>query len=174
MPRVLGIDPGSLLTGFGCVESADPAGFRPKLVDAGLIRLKREWRLPDRLLQLHEDLTGIIRDLKPEVIAVEALFTHYQKPAPVIVMGHARGVILLAAKQAGAPLVELRPAAVKKATTGFGNARKAQMQQAVALEFGIAPPKPADIADALAVALCAIRRGSVLEATAGLIGRGHS
>lgn len=158
MPRVLGIDPGSLLTGFGCLEPDPRAPGGARVIDGGVIRLKRGASLSERLYQLHEDLTGIIRELRPDLIAVEALFTHYQKPAPVIVMGHARGVILLAAKQASLPLTELRPAEVKKAVTGFGNAKKPQIQRSIAAELGVELAGPADVADALAIALCALRR----------------
>lgn len=159
--RVLGIDPGSLITGFGCVESRVPAraGCDAALVDGGVIRLNRSWPLAQRLVQLHDDVQGLIAELKPDLIAIEALFTHYQRPAPVIVMGHARGVILLAATRAAVRTIELRPAEVKKATTGHGQARKPQMQRAIAQELGLADlPKPADVADALAIALCALRR----------------
>lgn len=164
--RVLGIDPGSLITGFGCVESRAAArtGGDASLIDGGVIRLNRAWPLAQRLVQLHEDVRSLIAELKPDLIAIEALFTHYQRPAPVIVMGHARGVILLAATQAAVPTVELRPAEVKKATTGHGQARKSQMQRAIAAELGMTDvPKPADVADALAIALCAMRRRARLS-----------
>lgn len=168
--RVLGIDPGSLITGFGCVEGeARGAGVARvggaedvRVVDGGVIRLKREWVLADRLVQLHEDVRGLLSTLKPDVMAVEAIFTHVERPASVIVMGHARGVILLAARQASVPIRELRPAEVKRAIAGHGQAKKAQIQRAIAAELGLdTESAPADMADALAVALCALRRARV-------------
>lgn len=118
------------------------------------------WSVADRLVELYADVQGLIARLKPDLVAVEALFTHYDRPASVIVMGHARGVILLAVRQASLTLVELRPAEVKKSICGHGQAKKGQIQKAVATELGLdALPKPADVADALAIALCAMRRG---------------
>lgn len=159
--RVLGIDPGSLVTGYGCVEAtrAGRGGADAALVEGGVIRLSRSAALGDRLVQLHADLRGLIANLRPGLIAIETLFVHHQRPSAVIVMGHARGVILLAARQAGVAVVELRPAEVKKATAASGRAGKGQMQRAVAQDLGLSEaPRPADVADALAVALCALRR----------------
>ena len=94
-----------------------------------------------------------------EVVAVEMLFAHYKHPTTAIVMGHARGVLLLAVRRAGLRLMELRPTMVKKSLTGHGHAHKAQMQRAIQVEFGLAAlPEPSDVADALAIALCASRR----------------
>lgn len=130
------------------------------VVDAGVIRLNPRWSVADRLVELYADVQGLIARHKPDLIAVEALFTHYDRPSSVIVMGHARGVILLAARQASLALVELRPTEVKKSICGHGQAKKGQIQKAVMTELGLdALPKPADVADALAIALCAMRRG---------------
>lgn len=171
--RVLGIDPGSRVTGYGCVERARP-GAEPTLVEAGVFRLgsdpearrlaRVEGRdappLSVRLAELERDLVGLLERLSPAVVAVEALFAHYKHPATAIVMGHARGVVLLAAERAGASLVELEPALVKKAMTGSGRASKDQVQRAVQGAFGLdEPPDPPDVADALAVAWCAAQRG---------------
>ncbi|MEL7472419.1 MAG: crossover junction endodeoxyribonuclease RuvC [Planctomycetota bacterium] len=167
--RVLGVDPGSRVTGYGCVDIARP-GAKPELVEAGVIRLgadpdsrKRAREagldrvpLPERLVELERDLSALIERLAPATVAVEALFAHYRHPATAIVMGHARGVVLLAVQRQGADLVELEPATVKKAVTGSGRASKGQMQSAVQAVFGLdEPPEPSDVADALAVALCA-------------------
>lgn len=171
--RILGIDPGTRITGFGCVEFPAPArgpiGVRARrtgatlagevLVDAGVFRLKATLPLDQRLMELEADLVGVMAELKPDVLAVEALFTHVDHPATALVMAHARGVVLLAGRRAGLTLVEVRPAEVKKAIAAHGRAGKDQMQRAVQAEFGLAePPRPADVADALAVALCAGRR----------------
>ncbi len=112
-----------------------------------------------RLVELDRDFRDALERLKPEVVAVESLFAHYKHPTTAIVMGHARGVLLLAIQQAGCRLVELKPNEVKKSLTGHGHASKAQMQHAVQSIFGLAePPDPPDIADAIAIALCASTR----------------
>lgn len=176
MTRVLGIDPGLRITGYGCVEAigtvatrggrlsaAPPTGVsrdgRARLVEAGVMRLDTEGTISDRLVELETDLLGLLERLKPTVVAVEMLYAHYKHPATAIVMGHGRGVVLLAVRRAGLTLVELRATEVKKAMTAFGHAGKAQMQARVQDEFALAePPKPPDAADALAIALCALRR----------------
>jgi len=179
MTRVLGVDPGSRVTGYGCVRSTGEGWGAPELVEAGVLRLgllrgagraagaPDRAPLPDRLEELHRDLTALLRRLEPDIVAVESLFAHYKHPQTAIVMGHARGVVLLAAQSSGATLVELEPATVKKATTGSGRATKAQMQTAVQHAFGLAePPEPADVADALAIALCASDRRTSTSAVA--------
>lgn len=114
-----------------------------------------------RLAELDRDFREALGRLAPEVVAVESLFAHYKHPATAIVMGHARGVLLLAIRQAGCRLVELKPNEVKKSLTGHGHASKAQMQAAVQQTFDLAePPSPPDVADAIAIALCAARRAA--------------
>ncbi|MBX3375372.1 MAG: crossover junction endodeoxyribonuclease RuvC [Phycisphaeraceae bacterium] len=157
--RVLGIDPGLRITGYGCVESAR---LDPTLIEAGVFRLtgagKRE-TVSDRLLELETDIAALIERLRPETVAVEALFAHYKHPATAISMGHARGVILLSIRRAGLTLVELKPNEVKKFLTGNGHAGKEQMQEAVKDRLGLkAAPEPPDVADAIAIAMCAAAR----------------
>jgi crossover junction endodeoxyribonuclease RuvC len=159
--RVLGIDPGTRLTGFGCVEG-DPA--RPTIVEAGVIRLAPTSgaapSIPTRLIELERDLRELLERVRPEAAAVEAVFTHSKHPSTAVVMAHARGVILLTLKRAGIEALELPPASVKRAMTGSGAAGKAQMQAAVASVFGLAAaPEPSDVADALAIAFAAKIRG---------------
>ncbi len=170
--RVLGIDPGTRLTGYGCVEpSRGPLAARAggKLgrssgpayacVEAGVFRLDIKLPVADRLVELERDLVELLERLRPEVVAVEQLYAHYKHPATAIVMGHARGVMLLAIRRAGLGLIELRASEVKKSATGFGHAPKAQMQRAMQLELGLSEvPNPPDVADALAIALTAIKR----------------
>ncbi len=121
-----------------------------------------------RLVELDRDFREALGRLEPGLVAVESLFAHYKHPATAIVMGHARGVLLLAIRQAGCRLVELKPNEVKKSITGHGHATKAQMQSAVQGVFGLAElPSPPDIADALAIALCAARRVGVSSAGYG-------
>ncbi len=158
--RVLGIDPGTRLTGFGCVEG-DVA--RPTIVDAGVFRLvPKSGKAPSvasRLAELERDMCELLERVNPEAAAVEALFSHYKHPATSVVMAHARGVILLCLKRAGIEAIELPPASVKRAMTGSGSASKAQVQSAVASVFGLpAPPEPADVADALAIGFAAMIR----------------
>jgi crossover junction endodeoxyribonuclease RuvC len=159
--RFLGIDPGLQVTGYGCV---DARASDPTLVEAGVFRLRTHQageRVPiaDRLLELHTDLTALLERLRPETVAVEAIFAHYKHPATAITMGHARGVILLAVRAAGVRLVELRPNEIKKFLTGNGHASKEQMQGAVQARLRLpAPPEPPDVADAIAISLCAATR----------------
>ncbi len=169
--RLLGIDPGLRLTGYGCI---DASGLSATLVEAGVFRLAKAGTaarsISSRLVELDADFRGVLKRLRPEVVAIEGLFAHYKHPATAIAMGHARGVLLLAVEQAGLPLVELKPKAVKKSLTGFGSADKAQMQRAIQAEFNLPePPNPPDVADALAIALCALRRqcgGTALQSGA--------
>ena len=158
--RILGVDPGLNITGYGCV---DGSGDRPSLIEAGVIRPGAGGTdrapLADRLAVLHADLTGLLGSLRPDRVVVESLFSHYKHPATAIQMGHARGVILLAIHVAGIELIEYKPNEIKKSLTGNGHASKSQMQAAVQAVFGLpAPPEPPDVADALAMALCATRR----------------
>ena len=172
--RVLGIDPGTRITGFGCVEG-DPA--RPTIVDAGVFRLvPRSGKgpcIPARLVELERDLKELLDRVNPDAAAVEALFSHYRHPATAVVMAHARGVIMLTLRKAGIRAVELPPASVKRAMTGSGAASKGQMQAAVASVFGLpGPPEPADVADALAIAFAGMIRGEAGLDSIGVTGAG--
>jgi crossover junction endodeoxyribonuclease RuvC len=126
-----------------------------------LARERSAASVSERLAELDGEVRGIIERLRPGAVAVEALFAHYKHPATAIVMGHARGVLLLAVRRAGLELIELRPAEVKKSLTGNGQADKAQVQRAVQARLGLAEvPKPPDMADAIAIAWCALARGA--------------
>jgi len=150
--RVLGLDPGLNITGYGLLE-ATPSG--PKMVEAGVIRGRDRGSLTARLVEIHSGLTETIAALKPTIVALEQLYSHYQRPRTAILMGHARGVICLAAAQAGLEVKSYASTQVKKILTGNGRAPKPQMQRAIQVEFGLAaPPEPPDVADALAIALC--------------------
>ncbi len=158
---VLGIDPGLNVTGYGVIEAV---GNKLKLREAGVIRSKRSDSLEARLLELHEGLADILADCHPTAMAVEQLYSHYERPRTAILMGHARGVLCLAAAQAGIPLEHYAATQVKKTLTGNGRASKDQVQLAICREFGLAkPPEPNDVADALAVALCHIHFGCRLS-----------
>src|SRR5688500_15982005 len=104
--RILGIDPGLSLTGYGCVDLS-PGQFEPPLVEAGVLRLKQKGPIAFRLSQLFEDLSQLLDELKPEVMVVEKLFSHYKHVRTGILMGHARGVVLLAGQLRGIEVDEL-------------------------------------------------------------------
>lgn len=152
-PRILGIDPGLNITGYGVIEIE--AGRTPRICEAGIVRGKTRESLTARLVEVHEGVVDVIRSLKPDAMALEQLYSHYNQPRTAILMGHARGVICLAASLAGIPVVHYSATQIKKVLTGNGRAPKIQMQQAIQRELGLsAVPEPADVADALAIALC--------------------
>ncbi len=160
--RILGIDPGLGLTGYGCLELRSGNG-EPRVTDAGVLRLKTRAPIAYRLLELFEDLTGLLDELQPRLMVVEQLFSHYRHVRTSILMGHARGVVLLAGQSRGVEIGELQPTEVKKAITGYGHATKLQMQQAVQAQCRLTElPSPPDVADAIAIALVAARRLTIL------------
>ena len=168
--RVLGIDPGLQITGFGCVDATGGFGTVPTLVEAGVFRLGKAGggakkggngtaSVSARLVELDRDLRDLLERVKPDVVAVEGLFAHYKHPSTAIVMGHARGVILLAVEHAGARLVEYKPNEIKKAVAGYGHASKEQVQESIKELYRLTElPSPADMADAIAIATCAAWR----------------
>ena len=150
---VLGIDPGLSTTGYGLVEGSQP----PKALLAGAIRTGTDMETPDRLAELHRGLTQVITDAKPDVVALETVFTNRNLQTAISV-GRASGVALLAAAEASIPVYEYVPTAIKSAVTGDGSANKSQVQEMVARLLHLEEaPKPADAADALAIALCHLR-----------------
>lgn len=150
--RVLGVDPGLNVTGYGVLE-AGPGGL--KICEAGVVRGKTRGSLTARLGEIHEGVADVIETLAPDVMAIEELYSHYGRPRTAILMGHARGVICLAAVQAGIPVVHYSATQIKKILTGSGRASKAQVQRAIQHELSLSqPPEPPDVADALAIAIC--------------------
>ena len=150
--RILGIDPGLGVTGYGVVE---PAGGRLRICEAGVVRAPAHGPISRRLAAIYEGVRDVIAALKPAVMALEELYSHYQRPRTAILMGHARGVICLAGAQAGIPVVHYSATQVKRILTGSGRAPKSQVQQAIQRELGLDRlPEPPDVADALAIALC--------------------
>jgi crossover junction endodeoxyribonuclease RuvC len=150
---VLGVDPGLSATGYGMVEHGHPPIARL----AGVIRTDPEVAMAARLAELHAGIAQVIDEARPDVVAVETVFTNRNLQTAISV-GRASGVALLAAAQAGLPVFEYVPTLVKSAITGDGAASKAQIQQMVARLLRLAdPPRPADAADALAIALCHLR-----------------
>jgi crossover junction endodeoxyribonuclease RuvC len=150
--RILGIDPGLRLTGYGVV---DYVPLRPCLVDGGVIRLDAKGSLAARLVELETELCLLLSEFKPDICAVEKLYAHYKHPRTAILMGHARGVILLAARRQGVQIEEFSANRIKQSVAGHGHAGKDQMQQAIQSLWNLPqPPRPPDVADALAAALC--------------------
>jgi len=149
--KIFGIDPGSDCTGYGCV---DTDGSRHRMVVFGAIRTTAARSFPDKLLEIHAGLAAMLAEYQPDCVAIENLF-HAVNVRSALKLGHARGVAMLAAVEAGVPVVEYTPAEIKRAVVGYGRAEKHQVQQMVKLILGLAePPSPHDAADALAVAIC--------------------
>ena len=154
--RVFGIDPGSDRTGYGCIDSD---GRRHRLVVCGAIRARLADKFPDKLAAIHRTLSELIAECHPDCVAIENLF-HAANVRSALKLGHARGVAMLAAVEAGLSVVEYTPAEIKRAVVGYGRAEKPQVGQMVKLLLGLdAIPSPHDAADALAVAICHLHAG---------------
>jgi crossover junction endodeoxyribonuclease RuvC len=152
---VLGIDPGLTTTGYGVVADG------PRPVAAGVIRTSPDSPVSVRLLELHRDLTELIAEHQPTVVAIEQVFSN-RNLQTVANVGRAAGVAMLVAAQARIPVFEYTPSSVKRAVAGYGNAPKDQVQKMVAQRLRLADlPRPADAADALAVALCHLQGASL-------------
>jgi crossover junction endodeoxyribonuclease RuvC len=151
--RILGIDPGLQVTGYGVVES-NPQ--RPIVCEAGVVRSgDANASMALRILSVYNGIVEVIEQFQPGVLAVEQLYAHYKHPRTAILMGHARGAVLLAAAQRGLEVVSYNATRVKKTITGNGRASKDQVQRTIQRELGLVRvPEPPDVADALAVALC--------------------
>lgn len=155
--RILGIDPGSQVTGYGVIDG-EAALARP--VAASVVRPRRGLELADRLLAIHVGVTEVIERFDPTCLAVETAF--YQKNVrSAMVLGHVRGVILLAARQAGLPVHEYAPREIKMAVTGNGGAAKEQVSYMVCGMLRLKEAPVLDASDALAVALCHWQRDRV-------------
>ena len=150
---ILGVDPGLQRTGYALVEAG--GGRPPRLVEAGVVRADAKQALEVRLRDIHQGLRDVLDEFAPDVMAVEQLFSTYAHPRTAILMGHARGVIFLAAGEADVPVESYAPNRVKQAVTNSGHAGKQQVGRAVQAALGLATvPEPADVTDALAIALC--------------------
>ena len=153
--RILGVDPGLNITGYG-VLSTD--GGRCRLAEAGVVRGGRSLpggNLAERIQAIHDGICEVLDQCQPAVMALEELYSHYQRPRTAILMGHARGVICLAAASRSVKVIGYSATQVKKILTGSGRAPKNQVQNAVQRELGLAhAPQPNDVADALAIAMC--------------------
>jgi crossover junction endodeoxyribonuclease RuvC len=155
--RVFGIDPGSDRTGYGCIDSD---GRRHRLVRCGAIRTDAGSAFPDKLAAIHASLSQILAECRPECVVIENLF-YATNVRSALKLGHARGVAMLAAVEAGLPVIEYTPAEIKRAVVGYGRAEKPQVGQMVKLLLGLdRVPAPHDAADALAVAICHLHAGA--------------
>ena len=156
----LGIDPGTAILGFGIVSGDDD----PRVVTYGVLRTTNDEPMPQRLVRLYDGVRDLIAAHHPDVLAIEQLLFG-RNVTTAIAVGQARGVILLAAAQAGMPVAEYKPAQVKEAVVGYGKADKPQMQEMVRILLGLPTvPHPDDAADALAIAICHVHTARFLTA----------
>jgi crossover junction endodeoxyribonuclease RuvC len=148
--RILGIDPGTGILGFGVIEQGKG---KPKLIDAGVIRTPVHQPLAERLVTIHDELAELMGMYELHAMSVEKLF-FARNVTTAISVSHARGVVLLLGQQRGVPIFEYTPMQIKQAVTGYGKADKKQVQEMVRVMLGLSEvPKPDDCADALAAAL---------------------
>jgi crossover junction endodeoxyribonuclease RuvC len=159
--RILGIDPGLQITGYGVLTVA---ADRFQLHEAGVVRGVQRGDLGRRVQAIYVGVCEVIDGCRPQVLALEELYSHYQRPRTAILMGHARGVICLAAASHSIPVIGYSATQVKRILTGSGRAPKHQIQQAIQRELRLDRlPQPADVADALAIAICHFYLGHTLS-----------
>ena len=150
--KILGIDPGLQVCGYAVIETKL---LDTQLIEAGVFRTDAKAELAERLCQIADDIGQVLEAHKPDAVSVEQLYAHYKHPRTAILMGHARGVILQKAAEAGATVKDYAATRIKKSLTGNGRATKNQMQLSIQSVLGLSqPPEPADVADAIAIALC--------------------
>jgi len=150
--RILGIDPGLRVCGYACIETD---GEKERLIEAGIIRTCDGSSIEEKLNRIAEDTETLLRNLKPQMLAIEQLYSHYAHPRTAILMGHARGVILQKCAQATIEVTSLSATRIKKSITGNGRASKHQVQKTIQTLLSLPqPPEPDDVADAIAAALC--------------------
>lgn len=149
---ILGIDPGTAILGYGCVQ-ADKN--KNKLISYGCLKTPKDLGDASRLKILYRELIKLIKKFRPDCLAVEEIF-FFKNSKTVIGVSQARGITILAAANSGIPVMEFTPLQVKQAVSGYGRAEKQQVQKMVKLLLGLAEiPRPDDAADALAIAICA-------------------
>lgn len=163
--RILGIDPGIATTGFGIV---DYEGNQLKAVQYGSIRTKADLPVPRRLKQIYDACKELLDAYRPTVVTVERLFFN-RNVTTAFVVGQARGVIILAAEEAGVDITEYTPLQVKQAVVGYGNAEKQQVQDMVKMLLKLPDvPKPDDVADALGIAICEAHSAKLSRQVVGI------
>jgi crossover junction endodeoxyribonuclease RuvC len=150
--RILGIDPGLQVCGYACLEAG---GDKETLIEAGVIRTATGSAIEEKLNRIAEDTQSLLETFKPDVVAVEELYSHYAHPRTAILMGHARGVILQKCAQAAIEVRSFSATRIKKSITGNGRASKEQVQKTIQTIMSLPQiPEPNDVADAIAAALC--------------------
>jgi crossover junction endodeoxyribonuclease RuvC len=150
--RILGIDPGLQVCGYACLETG---GEEYTLIEAGVFRTSGSLAIEARLNQIAEDTKSLLEKLRPQVVAVEQLYSHYAHPKTAILMGHARGVILQKCAEAGVEVRSFGATRIKKSLTGNGRASKEQVQRTIKTLLSLPEvPEPNDVADAIAAAMC--------------------
>jgi len=150
--RILGIDPGLQVCGYACLETD---GDLYKLIEAGVVRTDSRLAIEEKLNRIAEDTDELLKNLQPNIVAVEELYSHYAHPRTAILMGHARGVILQKCAESGIEVISFSATRIKKSLTGNGRASKEQVQRTIQTILTLARlPEPPDVADAIAVALC--------------------
>ncbi len=151
--RICGIDPGLNTSGYAVLDADGPA---VTVCDAGICRTQSQADLGQRLIQIEADFSSVFEQWRPTAVAVEQLYAHYKHPRTAVLMGHARGVMLVTAGRFGAEVRSYGATQVKRFLTGNGRAGKRQVQRAIMAALGLPKlPEPADVADALAIALAA-------------------
>ena len=152
--RILGIDPGLQVCGYACLEAGRDG---ENLIEAGVFRTESSQPIEERLNRIARDSETLLKKFKPEVVAVEKLYSHYAHPETAILMGHARGVILQKCAEAAIEVKSFSATRIKKSVTGNGRASKEQVQRSVQTYLALPElPQPNDVADAIAVALCCV------------------
>jgi len=150
--RILGIDPGLQVCGYACVDANQDA---ETLVEAGVIRTAGGSTIEAKLNQIAEDMDSLLENFRPDIVAVEELYSHYTHPKTAILMGHARGVILQRCAQTAVEIRSFSATRIKKSITGNGRASKEQVQRTIQTILSLRElPEPSDVADAIAAALC--------------------
>jgi crossover junction endodeoxyribonuclease RuvC len=154
---ILGIDPGSRVTGFGVI---DCTGNRYCMLDSGAIRLEKQGEIANRLVHLHDQIESILENHQPDVLSIEKVF-HGVNFQSALLLGQVRGVIMMQAARRGLQVHEYSATQVKKTVTSYGRAEKGQVQEMVRLLLNLREtPKPNDVADALALAICHAHMGT--------------
>lgn len=149
--RILGVDPGLNITGYGVLQGD---GREVRLLEAGVVTSHAK-TLASRIQNIYAGIQDVLTQYNPESLALEELYSHYKRPMTAILMGHVRGAICLAAAQHGIPVVPYAATKIKRTLTGSGRATKEQMQRAIMVTFHLkSVPNPPDVADAVAIALC--------------------
>ena len=150
--RILGIDPGLQVCGYACLQTSDEGNT---LTEAGIFHTQADLPMEVRLNRIAQDIESLIEKFRPEVAAIEQLYSHYEHPRTAILMGHARGVILQKCARASVEVRSFSATRIKKSITGNGRASKGQVQRTIQSILSLSSlPEPNDVADAIAVAFC--------------------